>query len=371
MQTTHNTQPLFVLGYPGDVGGASTELWHTLRLWRRYGLPVHLVHTWGDPPPEWRERCAAIGCATHVVNSPTRAAFSAIPGFAGGRVVSFCNEHFLNSVDLLRALRCRLIWVPCMNWLFGGERRLYPVHGPFDAYVCQSLHQLETLTPQLAEWNVPAERIHRVRGWIDCDEFPYRPRPHAAGEPLVVGRVSRPATDKFSTNSWAIYRRVNYRPLQVRVMGWQPVLANAIGRPPEFVETLPPAAEPIPWFLASLHCYCQINGTATENWPRAGLEAMAARVPLVVEARGGWTEMIDHGRSGYLCDSDEELAHWMAHLAHDEDARLAIAEAAYRRLVDELAAAEPIWAAWRRVFASLDRHPKSELRTPKAEAIAR
>ena len=37
---------LFVVGYPGDVGGANTECWHTLRLWRKYGIGVTLIPTW-------------------------------------------------------------------------------------------------------------------------------------------------------------------------------------------------------------------------------------------------------------------------------------------------------------------------------------
>ncbi len=42
---------LFVCGYPGDVGGANTELWHTIKLWRRGGLDVTLIPTWKADPP--------------------------------------------------------------------------------------------------------------------------------------------------------------------------------------------------------------------------------------------------------------------------------------------------------------------------------
>ena len=36
---------VFLIGYPGEMGGANTEAWHTVKLWRRYGVEVHLIPT--------------------------------------------------------------------------------------------------------------------------------------------------------------------------------------------------------------------------------------------------------------------------------------------------------------------------------------
>ena len=41
---------LFFIGYPGEMGGANTEAWHTIQLWRQYGVDVHLIPTWGSDP---------------------------------------------------------------------------------------------------------------------------------------------------------------------------------------------------------------------------------------------------------------------------------------------------------------------------------
>ena len=27
---------VFLIGYPGEMGGANTEAWHTIKLWRRF-----------------------------------------------------------------------------------------------------------------------------------------------------------------------------------------------------------------------------------------------------------------------------------------------------------------------------------------------
>jgi len=344
--------PVYVYGYPGPLGGACTEAWHVLKLWRRHGLEVRLLPTWTDPPKEIRDRCGSIGCTTHRVQ-PKRHALSAVEGLRGAVVVSFCNDAFLAHADLFRELGCRVVWVNCMNWLHPLERRHYRVWGPFDRYVLQSRHQQGVLAGELSQWGVPAEHLYRIRGAFDPDEFRFAPRPHAPGEPFVIGRLSRPAPNKFSTNTWPIWERVDYEPKQVRILGWDPRIARVIGQPPEWAECLPPNSEPVPEFLGSLHCYSQITGDEQENWPRTGLEAMAAGVPIVVEARGGWTEMIEHGKTGFCCQTDAELAHWIAHLAYDEAGRREIVRRAWLRLVRELAEPEEIWRRWAKLFESL------------------
>lgn len=344
--------PIFIVGYPGPLGGANTELWHTLKLWRQFGLEVHLIHSWGKPPDDWRRRCDAIGCITHQAN-PSRDELAAIPGLAGGIVVSFCNELFLCEARLFRELKCKIVWSPCMNWMFDQERRNYSVFGPFDAYHCQSEFQRKTLAPQLAQYGVRPGQIHHIPGPLDPAEFAFAPRPRVDGDPFTIGRLSRPSIDKYSTNTWAIYNRVDYPRKKVRIMGWSHEVEAAIGGGPDWAECLPANVEPVPAFLASLHCYCQINGKADENWPRVGLEAMASGVPIVVEHRGGWPEMIEHGRTGFLCRSDAELAHWMAHLAYDDDLRMEIAQRAWMRLVGVLSDPERIWHGWRTIFEGL------------------
>ena len=55
----------------------------------------------------------------------------------------------------------------------------------------------------------------------------------------------------------------------------------------------------------------RVNGGARENWPRAGLEAMAAGVPIVAQNDWGWREMIEHGVTGFLGGDDCELADYV------------------------------------------------------------
>ena len=77
-----------------------------------------------------------------------------------------------------------------------------------------------------------------------------------------------------------------------------------------------PMAISVQQFLSTLHCLLPVNGGARENWPRAGLEAMAVGVPIVAQNDWGWREMIEHGVTGFLGSNDCELAHYAACLAY-------------------------------------------------------
>jgi len=339
---------VFVVGYPGDVGGANTECWHTVRLWRRFGLEVTFIPTW-KADEAWRARLDAIGCRT----LPSRPDdLKNVPHLPHGVVVAFCNSHFLRHAARFRELGCRLVWIGCMNWLFADERRHYRRCGPFHRYVFQSGYQQSELQPQLAKFGVRPQQCHRIRGAFCSDEFPFRPLPHEPKSPFVIGRISRAAADKYSADTWSIYRRIPH-PIRARVMAWADPVEKKLGPPPDWADCLPARALSPQQFLASLHGMLQVNGGAGENWPRAGLEAMAAGVAVVAENRWGWREMIRHGRTGYLADSDDELAFYAARLAYDEEHRMEIVRNARRLLEEELADPQAIWAGWRNLFEGL------------------
>jgi hypothetical protein len=346
------TRPIFVAGYPGSLGGANTECWHTVRLWRQLGLEVRLIPTW-SAGESWQRRLEQIGCTT-ILCRPDQ--LQEVPHLRGGTVVSFCNSQFLRQAAAFRRLDCRIVWLNCMTWLFPEERRHYRSHGPFDRYVFQSRYQQQELQPQLARFGVRPEQCHLIRGAFCLDEFPFRPLAHAPGTPLVLGRLSRPAADKYARHTWELYGRIGV-PRRVRLMGWAPEVERKLGSAPAWAECLTPDAEDSSQFLRSLHCLMPINGGAAENWPRAGLEAMASGVPIIAENRWGWREMIRHGQTGYLADREDDLVACAERLAHDEELRLSIARQARRSLEEELAEPTALGRAWRDLFAGLEAGP--------------
>jgi glycosyltransferase involved in cell wall biosynthesis len=343
---------VFVVGYPSSMGGADSELWHVLKLWRQHAVDVTLIPTW-SPPADWQQKCAAIGAKTCVIPGP--AAIPDIPDVTGSLVISFCNGDFLRHAAIFRQLGCRIAWVGCMTWLFDAELAHYAEYGSFDAYVFQSRFQRDTLFPRLCEYGVNANQCHLIRGAFDPDEFPFRPLRHASCEPLVVGRLSRVDAHKWHPDTWRIYSSIECPSLRGRVMAWEERLIPAVGPAPPWVETVSAGNESPQTFLQSLHCLVQLSGLATENWPRVGLEAMATGVPVVTDRRGGWLEMIDDGKTGFLVDRPHEAAFQAGRLAASEDLRMDVAWAARERLATDLADPHQISPVGR-IFSSNCQH---------------
>lgn len=343
------TSPLWIIGCPSYFGGADTELWDTMQLWAKAGIPLRLTPTWVIPD-EWRKKCHDIGVEIVEVGNPD--GLRSLPKLRGATVVSFCNGEFLKHAAIFRERECRIIWLGCMCWLFDAEKAHYKTHGPFDTYIFQSEHQKDTLLPQLAAFGIDENQTHVIHGPFNVDSFPYGPRPHAPNSEFYIGKLSRDDLGKFSSNLWPIYTRVPYAKRRARVMGWSERVEGKLGKPPEWAETLPGCKETAQAFLSSLHALVPVNGGAQENWPRVGLEAMSAGVPVVTQNQWGWREMIDHGRTGFLCDTDEDLAYYTAMLAYDEPLRLRITQNARAELVEKLANPATITEQWRSVLES-------------------
>lgn len=345
---------VFLFGYPGEMGGANTEAWHSIKLWRSEDIDVHLIPTWGGDSG-WRQRLDALGCVTHHISSADLEKVDALPG---SPIVGMCNHQFTAHAHRFRALGCPLVWVNCMTFLFDHEKRCFAEHGLPDALVFQSDFQRRQLEPQLAEFGYEPATGHLIRGAFDLEAWEFRPRAHGKEETFVVGRAARPDTDKWSSNTWPIYHRIQYQNKRALMLGMDDRTHEKLGTPPPWADCLKPMAITVQDYFRQLHCTLPVNGGARENWPRIGLEAMAAGVPIVAQNEWGWREMIEHGVTGFLGDSDEELAHHTAMLAYDEDLRMRIVHAARERLVNELASPSAIWAGWQRLFASLDQRAK-------------
>lgn len=340
---------IFFLGYPGAMGGANTECWHTARVWRAHGVEVTFIPTWGRDAA-WENKLAAIGCRTvHAGNADN---LSSVPGFAGSVVVAMCNSHVMNCRGLLKDLGCRLVWVNCMTFLFDNEVNAFRRYGPADAFVFQSEFQRAELEKTLPAFGYKSAQGTMIRGAFSFDEFPFAPRPHAPGEEFMIGRLARPDLDKWSSRHWQMLDRVPYTERRALAMGWTMQLTRKCGQPPAWAETLAPQEITCQQFLGRCHALLGLNGGARENWPRIGLEAMAVGVPLVCQNQWGWKEMITDGQTGFLASNDEEMAFRLAQLAYDEDLRQAIIHKAQANL-HAIACPERIGTQWRNLFQSL------------------
>ena len=343
---------VFLLGYSGAIGGASTEAAHTVALFRRFGVNVHLIPTWGQPPADELAKMTVLGCETHVIAGPD--AIQDVPDLAGAIVVSFCNDAVFKVWPTLKNLGCRVVWSNCMTYLGAEEKSFLAAGNLFDAYHFQSNFQRECIEPQLTEFGYAADRGFLVHGAFDASGWDFAPTAHEKNTPFVMGKLGQSDPDKWSARLWDIYGKVLYREKRAILMG--PTL-NAVrkmgGNGPSWAEWLKPCAMSAQEFYARLHVMFTINGGAAENWPRVGLEAMASGCPIVAEDRWGWQEMIVHGETGFLGGTDEELAFFASVLANDERLRLDMARRARERLEALLAHPPTIWQGWQRIFESI------------------
>ncbi len=336
---------IHILGQPGAVGGASTELWHTLLLWRRYGCEIAITPTWRADPVQ-AARCESIGCTIQEASPRTlRPAPEAI-------VLSLCNAEFFAGLRRLDQKRNPGIWIPCMNWLTDREIRRYEQGLIPAAIVCQSYYQRSVIGPVLRKHGIVQDRIVRIRGAFDASTYPYTPK--ARGEKFVVGRISRADSKKFRPDLWHVLDRVRKqidRPLRARVLGWRKRLEKLCGPVPEWADVHDPGTLDALEFMRSLDVLYQ-SGECAENWPRVGLEAMANGTPIVTDNQGGWVEMADGGRLAALVSNADEAAESMVALARYGDKELMQLTSGVRHAMEsQLASTDELWQQWQSLFA--------------------
>lgn len=326
---------LFIYGFPGLYAGANTELHHQIILWRSMGLNVHLIP--GDTGyrheplyPEMIER----GVIVHQANE-----FDAI--LPGAPVLGFCNDRFLARIDEILLYSHNTVFVNCMTWLFEQEKMRHH-EGKIAAFLYQNDEVRQKNAALLREIN-PDPGVHYLtfKPYFDTEAFPFidaKQRSVACeSKPFVIGRISRQDKDKFSKDTVHIWEAIN-TPGEKRgvMLGFGPDSERKLGGLSdsfrEWVQTYTNQTE-----LSQQDFYKQVDVIVqpmdtTENWPRIGLEAMASGCVLIVDNRGGWRQMIEHGVTGWLCDSPEDFVHYSTRMAYEPDKRVTMAAAAQRRL---------------------------------------
>jgi glycosyltransferase involved in cell wall biosynthesis len=337
------SREIWVAGYPGTYGGASTELDHQIDLWLSQGVSVHMVPD-GEPYQTTQANLAARGATTHKYRPDI---------FAGKVVVSFCNGTFLKRLpDIFDAGRPRLvIWVNCMTWTFPYEIE-YHRRGLIDLFAFQSNYQRLWLLPELRAVR-PVQELEGYRPFFSMRLWSDRSLsvpPSQAGF-FGIGRISRDDWTKYPADFWMTASRVRApHPIKFYVLGWGPNALRKCGLPQESNKvdfTLwPPRGVPAQQFFEKVHIMMHQTGEFRENWPHVTFEAWASQVAVIAECDYGWPEVIDDGETGILCRTSRELAQCATELAFDEGRRKRITTAALQRLKEEHCSVRRSFAAW-------------------------
>lgn len=164
-----------------------------------------------------------------------------------------------------------------------------------------------------------------------------RQRPHGRETSrLIVGRLARGDRMKFHPDDPGLMRRIIGRGHVCRIMDGTP-LTDALqseARPGQ-VEMLPLNAMDARDFLEGLDCFLYWKHPLwIETGCNAVLEAMAMELPVIMFARDlGVAELIEHGKDGFLVETEEEALECLDRLAASAELRKSVGQAARRKVM--------------------------------------
>ena len=345
---------VFLLGVPMNTGGGSVEAGTTALLWRSLGHDVTAM---------WPARCVCGQIRDMPENNPwipilaekqidivkyTSGRLNDVPGLAGSLVVDFCCQHLSHNCIELNKIGCRLIHSPCMNFVLVNDNIC--AFSPPSAIHYQSKFQYSQISDQWKTWGVKEHVV--IPGAFERSLFPFNHSAYKSGDEFVVGRLARGARSKWSSQMFPMLEAVRTSGVNLHFLGmaWNDLLTNHLGDPPKWATCLPENAISSVEFLSRCHAMICPNGTDVENFPRVGLEALASGVPLLVDNRGGWPDMV--GDAAILCNGPVDYANGLNRLATDESFRQSLIQRGVER-VSEISDSSKIGAAWNNLFQRL------------------
>lgn len=337
---------VFAHGFPGRYGGASTELHHQIRLWLEIGVEVHVIpsHINYQNEPLYHGLVQS-GVIVHGCNQWEVLSEEDV-------VIGFCNAEFLTHLPKIHARTKRTVFVNCMTWLFDMEKQRM-AEGMISMFLYQNEAVRQKHQPLLHSLNPDTgARFMTFTPYFDTSAFPFVEDRAAAH--FGCGRISRQDADKYAANTLHIYEYF-VAPVMKRglFLGFDARSEAKIGRPYSWITT---ACDSSIISQQDFYKHCQIvlqPSDTTENWPRVGFEAMASGSVLIVDDRGGWQQMIEHGKTGFLCKNERDFIYYASKMAYEPELRREIAHNARQRGL-ELGGFERSKESWENVFREMD-----------------
>jgi hypothetical protein len=336
MATRNNKPPLYIFGWPSFVGGADTKLAHLLPLLHRE-FDITAIPNDGGRLKEkvWTDLMDRLGIRYVVLGQLGRK--------LNGIALSLCNPHFFTAGLARRAKErgLKVIWSSEMTWHHRGELKAVKA-GLVDKVLYVSEVQKERLSRGYGK--LPSAM---TGNYIDPNSFPFRPRRNAT---FAIGRLSRPAPEKYPDDLPAFYEALGLPETRFRVMAWDENVASKYrwhhfdGR----WDLLPAMKETVPKFLYSLDLFVfPIGHNCVEAWGRSTVEAMLTGCIPLVPTGHHFEQLMVSGESGFICQDFRDYQGWANRLYHDYPWRQKVAQRCRTHAAQELCNPEKHRELWR------------------------
>jgi len=271
-------------------------------------------------------------------------------------VFGFCNAEFLEQLDAIHARTKRTVFANCMTWLFDKEKQR-TTEGKIGMYLYQNEAVKQKNMPELKSLNDnPEIRFMTFKPYFENSLFPYIKQ--RSDEYFGCGRISRQDADKFAKETLHIYEYfVSPKFKKGFFLGYDHRTQQKIGNPFDWITV---AIDQTVCSQQDFYKHCEIilqPSDTTENWPRIGFEAMSSGSVLIVDKRGGWEQMVEHGKTGWLCERPRDFIYYASKMAYEPNMRDDMAENARLRGL-ELGGLEASVASWWKVFEEISRMPE-------------
>jgi len=186
---------------------------------------------------------------------------------------------------------------------------------------CSEMFRNWTGLPGFVDW-----------GFYDFEIFKPAPRVNASRS-FTVGRLSRDEEYKHHPQDTRLYRMLVERGMRVRLMGATAVRAKLDHH--EGIEVLAAGSVAAQDFLQSLDAFIYRTDPAwREAAGRVVVEAMGCGLPAVLGRSGGYRELIEHGRNGFLFDTHRDALRCLDALRADPDLARKIGAAARGTVIE-------------------------------------
>jgi glycosyltransferase involved in cell wall biosynthesis len=331
--------PLYIFSVPSSVGGAGTKVRDIIRmLGEDFDISLWIANVAIAQAPEVRDFLR-----TQKITPRLRKDF---PRQVRGTALGVCEGDFFVSglAERIKSAGAQIVWSNDMMWEFSGEAAAAG-QGLVDRVLFVSEHQQEAFSRIYERTD---QRV--VPNYVNPADFPLVER---RNETFTIGRLSRADPAKYPIDFPVFYEELGLDDTRFRVQAWDDQLRRIYSwhRFGAEWELLPANKIPAAKFLASLDLFVYPLGhKVVESWGRVVAEAMLSGCVPLVPSGHHFHKMLNHGESGFVCDSFEEFKEHANRLRNDCPLRDRMAQCAAEHARNILFREENHRRLWRDVL---------------------